>query len=159
MIEGLDLFGVHVDFSDDNSLLTKIVLKDAPMDWSNDYVLEFMSDFGDVVRVEKEMLYVDGRKTNCTTGTRYVYISKLQRGIPNKLEITLGVKTFALSVWYRGQNNLEQKVKSCNLCGSDSHDNRSCPHAKRVCFICENKIYTRGIGIAFETRWGFDKAF
>ena len=137
IIEGLDLFGIHVEFGDDNSVLTKVVMRDAPMDWSNNYIMDNMSRFGDVVRVEKEMLYIDGRKTNCTTGTRFIYMSKIIEAIPGKLEVKLGIKSFTLSVWYRGQNSNEQIAKSCTLCGSDSHDSKSCTHAKKVCFLCK----------------------
>ena len=136
IIEGLDLFGLHVEFRDDDSVLTKVVVKDAPLDWNNDFITDFMSKYGEIVRVEKEMLYINGRKTNCTTGTRYIFISRLIDVIPTKLAVKVGVKAFTLSVWYRGQNTAEQNTTSCGLCGSDTHDSKSCSHAKKVCFTC-----------------------
>ena len=43
IVEGLDLFGVHVYFSDEDSVLTKVVLKDAPMEWENALIADNMS--------------------------------------------------------------------------------------------------------------------
>ena len=158
IVEGMELFGSHVEFSDDDSVVTKIVIKDAPMDWNEDIMMDTMSKYGDIVRTEKEMLYIEGRKTNCTTGTRYIFMSKLTTAIPSKLEVQVGVKTFPLSVWYRGQANLQntqhvernpwyrgkanlqntQHVERnpCSLCGSIEHVTKSCSHSNKVCFTC-----------------------
>ena len=57
IIEGLDLFGLHVDFRDDDSVLTKVVVKDAPMDWNNNFIMDLMSKYGEIVRVEKEICH------------------------------------------------------------------------------------------------------
>lgn len=146
IVEGLDLFGVHVDFSDEDSVVTKVVLKDAPMEWENALIADNMSRYGEVIRVEKEMLKVDGRITNCTTGDRHIFMSTLNVVIPNKLEVKVGAKTFSLSVWYRGQttksNTSQQKPKACFLCGSDSHDSKNCTHSGRVCFTCHKSDHT-----------------
>ena len=40
-----------------------------------------------------------------------------------------------LSVWYRGQEL--PTVTRCMRCGSEEHSVTSCPHEKRVCFMCK----------------------
>ena len=137
IIEGLDLFGSHIDFRDDDSVITKVVVKDAPMDWDDDFMIELMSQYGDVIRAEKEMLYVEGKRTDCTTGTRFIFISKLSIVIPSKIDVRLGVKSFQLSVWYRGQSMTQNSVKNhCTQCGSETHETKACTHANKVCFTC-----------------------
>ena len=137
LVEGLDIFGLHVDFRDEDNIVTKVIIKDAPMEWSKEFMIEIMGKYGEIVRVEREMVYVEGRRTSWTTGTWYTYVSKVYNSIPNKLEVKIDIKSFILTAWYRGQGDTQEEVKSCSRCGSSGHNIKTCPHAGRVCFTCK----------------------
>ena len=137
IIEGLDIFGHHVEFRDENSTILKVILKDAPVEFNEETIIEIMEAYGDVVRVEKEMIYVDGRKTSWTTGTRFVFFSKLTTQIPPKINATLNGLTLSLEVTYRGQNEAnEQKPTRCYRCGGDNHGVAACSFTEKVCYLC-----------------------
>ena len=137
LVKGLDILGLHVEFRDEDNIVTKIVIKDAPMEWSDEFIIETMESYGEVVRTEKEMVYVDGRRTSWTTGTRFVYLSKIYDDIPSKLEVKIGIKVFTLSAWYRGQGGVQAEPKACTRCGSSLHSAKTCPHEVKVCFTCK----------------------
>ena len=53
LIQGLELFGKTVEFEDDSNLMTKIILRDGSAEWSDDVFKSKISEYGDVIRVEK----------------------------------------------------------------------------------------------------------
>lgn len=143
LVEGLDIFGKHIDFKDENSTVLKVVLKDAPVEWSDQTIEGFMEEYGEIVRIEREMVIVDGRKTNWTTGTRFVYMSSLTTPIPTKLEVTVGNLSFSLAAWYRGQQTEPRHIPNCIRCGSQTHHVRECPHRDKVCYQCKEPNHSQ----------------
>ena len=136
VIEGMEIFGQHFEIKDEGNDMTKVVLKDIPIECSDELVHDIMRDYGEVVRIEKEMIYVDGRKTTWTTGTRFVYFSDLVVSVPQKLTFSYFRKQMTISAWYRGQNTATNT--RCTKCGSESHNVAKCEFESRVCFRCQH---------------------
>ena len=146
--EGLDLFGKHVDFEDDNDLLIKIIVKDGHPEWPDDVFAANLCDYAKTVFTEKEMLYLDGRKTQISTGTRYVYATEITKHIPPKIDFRIEDRLFSVTVWCPNTHNKAPEdfsnvsdskatvKKSCPQCGADHGDDK-CPHEKKVCFTCK----------------------
>ena len=120
VIEGLHLFGQQIDIKDESNDLVKVTVSDVPVEWPDKFVKSTLEDFGQVVRVEREMIYVDGRKTSWTTGIRFVFMAHIENQIPTKLTATCFRKQLTLSVWYRGQ--MFSPGATCMQCGSDQHE-------------------------------------
>ena len=40
IIKGIDIFGKHIEMRDESNFMIKVVVKDAPLDWSNDTLTE-----------------------------------------------------------------------------------------------------------------------
>ena len=78
--------------------MTKIILRDGSAEWSDDVFKSKISEYGDVIRVEKEMIFTEGIKTCLTTGAQYVYVSKLTHPIPPTLEFLIEGKLLETSL-------------------------------------------------------------
>ena len=133
LIEGMALFGAHIDLRDENSTITRVTVQDAPVEWDDSVIGHKLADFGTVVRVEREHIYHENRRTPWTTGTRYVYFSPLMDHIPQKVALEHNGQKVTLSVWYR--DRLTPGVH-CGKCGSSDHNTQKCPSEKKVCYRC-----------------------
>lgn len=142
LIKGLILFGKNVEFDDDNNLMTRIIVRDGSAEWDDEIFEGLISEYANVVKVEKEMIYIEGVKTNCTTGARYVYVTAIRDPIPSKLELCIEGKVHYLSAWHKGQGEKNSENKLCALCGGN-HKNEDCSHKKKVCFTCQGDDHTQ----------------
>ena len=86
MQEGIDMFGVHVEWKEDSSIFTRVTVKDAPLEWEADYIENIMKGYGIVARVEMEKLVLNGKKIDVGTGNWLVYMSKIEQKIPARIE-------------------------------------------------------------------------
>jgi hypothetical protein len=135
LISGLNISGQHVDLKDENEEFVRVTIRDLKMDYPDDDLTECLSEYGKVVKIESEMIYVDGRKTSWTTGTRWVSMCPIYYTIPQRLSVMHNGKQMSMSVWYKRPNTEQRK---CRKCGG-SHDETGCPFDKHVCFICQGE--------------------
>lgn len=142
LVKGLQLFGKTVEFEDDSRIMTKVIVKDGSAEWSDEIFEALISEYAEVIRVEKEMIIIEGAKTNCTTGARYVYAHNITKTIPPKLDVLVDGKVHYLSVWYRGQSEQTNANTPCAYCGS-AHRTEECTHKKKVCFSCKGEDHTQ----------------
>ena len=134
MISGIDIMSQHIELRDESEQLTKVTIKDALIGWSEDKIRDLLDPYGKVIRVENEILYVNGRKTKWTTGTRFVYMCPIERNIPQKLTAVDNGKQVSVSVWYRRpQDAMSLKCKNCG----GEHLAADCSFENKVCFICQ----------------------
>ena len=141
---GLTLFDRHVEFEDSDDLITKIIVKDAGSEWDDEKLTELLSDYANIVRSEKEKIYIDGRRTSIESGTRYFYASKIMTRIPTKIFFEHSNKSFPISVWYKGQNEASSNdMIRCGYCGED-HKTANCGYGESVCFTCKEPGHNRG---------------
>ena len=143
VIEGLNMFDKHVDMRDESNLLVKVILKDAPLEWPNDTVTEIFEEYGDVIRIEHEYIYVDGAKTTCCNGNRQIYLAKLNSRVPPTMTVTINERTLTLCTWYRGQDTDNEQEKSCFHCGADGHGTKQCQFKHKVCYICHDPSHNK----------------
>ena len=139
VMEGLCLFGKTVAFDDDGGVLQKIHVTDAHPEWDLSVLKSTFTEYGEIVRCEREFYYEDGKKTLIETGKIYVYVARLDKPIPKKIEILADNKLHPINVWYRKGNDSTVEphaVPKCPYCGL-SHLAESCPHKKRVCYYCQ----------------------
>ena len=145
---GLDLFEKHIDFEDDNDLLIKLIIKDGHPEWDDEIFELNMSEYATVVLVEKEWLYLRGRRTKIATGTRYVYATQVNKYIPQKMQFKIDDRNFNVTAWCPHAANKPanheptRTGKSCIHCGAE-HPTEECPHKKKVCYICQGSDHTQ----------------
>ena len=133
LVSGLNIYGQHIELRDEDEQFTRVTVKDLSIDFPDKKLEDLMNEYGKVVRVEKEMIYVNGKKTSWTTGTRFVSLCPLYYTIPQRLSIMHDQKQLSMSVWYK-RPPVENQI--CKKCGG-SHRENECPHQKFVCFICK----------------------
>ena len=134
LITGIDVRGFHVDLRDESEQFTKITIKDAMMSWPDQRLIDLLSPYGKVVKIEKEMVYINGRETKWTTGTRFAYLCPLETVIPPRLMVFDEElqKQVAVTIWYRRPQSDGEK---CRKCGGP-HDVTTCMFSNKVCYIC-----------------------
>ena len=133
LIEGMSIFGSHVELRDENSTVVRVTVQDAPIEWEDSVIVGTLAEYGTVVRVEKEHIYHENRRTSWTTGTRYVYFSPLMKHIPQTVSIEYCGQKVSVGVWYR--ERVSPNVH-CGKCGSGEHNTQRCPKEKKVCYRC-----------------------
>ena len=84
-MEGLDIFNKHVEWQDENNILTKVVLRDAPVEFTEEMIHDEMDKYGKIMRVEREMIRADGRDTQWPNGTWHVFMATVYINIPGKI--------------------------------------------------------------------------
>ena len=133
LVAGINVLGKQIELKDESFQTIRITVKDALLEWDNDKIREILSPYGEIKKVENEVIYIDGEATSWLTGTRFVYMTKVDRIIPNRLTTTDGDKEVTISVWYRRPTENKDK---CYKCGGQ-HDPMKCTFAKKVCFKCQ----------------------
>ena len=133
LISGINVAGQHIELKDENEEFTRVTVKDLAIDFSDDDLLEILSKYGRVIKVDREMIVVNGRETLWTTGTRIVSMCPLQYTIPQRLTALHRDKQVAMSIWYR-----RPAVERCRKCGG-GHTDTLCTFEKQVCFICKGE--------------------
>ena len=150
LIEGLTLFDRAVDFNDEDDSIVKLKIEDTPNEMSDDTLKRILGKYGTVIDVEKSMLVVDEKETNCYDGIRYAYISGMHEPIPQKISGQIKGQTVSLFITYKNQprnnksvNNTAQKEMKCYRCGDSKHRVDSCPLQNKVCFMCQSDEHTQ----------------
>ncbi len=136
LIQGLEIQGRHIELRDENTTIIKVVVKDAPLEWGDEKLASVFEEYGEILRVEKEMIYVEGKRTTWTTGTRYIFFSALNVVIPHRISVLDGRQTVALSVWYR-QQTPDGAFSRCRKCGSGMHNTDICQLPTKACYMCQ----------------------
>lgn len=147
LVKGILMFGTTVTFKNDDSLFTKVLVKDGEMEWDAEKIKQLFIEYGEIAKVEREYIYFRGEKTDITTGTWFVYFSKLTVPIPRRREFRIDDITYPLQIFYQGQNSSElnqtnqtatsQTRRYCGMCGEEDHVTTACKHKSPVCFTCK----------------------
>ena len=82
------MFNKHVEWQDENNILTKVELRDAPVEFTKGMIHDEMDKYGKIMRVEREMARADGRDTQWTNGTWHVFMATVYMNIPGKITMT-----------------------------------------------------------------------
>lgn len=133
LIAGLNINGVPIELTDESSEVMKITMKDAMIEWDDPKIINILSPFGNVLKVESEKIYIDGKVTKWKTGTRFIYMTKIDHVIPNRLTTLHGDKEVTVSIWYKRPQETREK---CYKCGG-MHRVNACSFDKKVCYICQ----------------------
>ena len=138
LVEGLDIFNKHVEWQDENNILTKVVLRDAPVEFTEGMIRDEMDKYGKIMIVEREMVRADGRDTQWTNGTWHVFIATVYMNIRGKIAMEKYNKSFTISAWHKGQANIsnddDYNQTNCIKCGESGHYFKNCPHETSVSF-------------------------
>ena len=136
-MEGIDLFGRHIEVRDEDNTIVRLTVQDAPIEWSDDVLVEIFSEYGSVVRMDKEYIYYEGRRTAWTTGTRFIYMTDIESvSIPYHLPVIHKKQQVTLTVHYKNRATLNS-VAICSKCGSLDHAFKDCTKHKKVCYLCK----------------------
>ena len=148
LVQGIVLFGTTVNFKNDDSLFTKVTVKDGEMEWDEEKMKELFQEYGEIARVEREYIYFKGERTEITTGTWYIFFQKFTAPIPRRREFKIDGLSYTLQIFYQGQgssdsvnqtstNTNTDKKGYCGMCGETDHRNSECKHKTAVCFTCK----------------------
>jgi hypothetical protein len=136
LLSGINIRGQHIELRDESLEIIKITVKDALIEWDEDRIREILSPYGDIKKVENELIYIDGKPTSWFSGTRHVYMTKVDQVIPNRLTTADGDKEVTISVWYRRPRESRDK---CFKCGGP-HDSMKCTFSRKVCYTCKHEF-------------------
>ena len=146
---GLVMFGCTVEMREEGCFMPKVYIKDIPVEISNDKVVEMLSVYGEVVRIESVYLRVEGKLTSCLTGERIAYMKNIEN-IPQTVTMTINGVNITGNIkcsqnehqnrpnpsnahadeWGSGVNN--NRIKKCHSCGKEDHLNSDCPENKGI---------------------------
>ena len=141
LVTGLELFNRHIELRDEDTTVIKVVIQDAPMEWTDDILMESLQEYGDIIRMESERIYQNGKPTPWKTGTRFVFFATLLVPIPHALQVEYKGKQVTVSCWYR---QAATSYVKCGKCGSVDHATYRCLHNSRMCYICEGEGHLQG---------------
>ena len=156
LVQGLSMFGITVFFQDDNSLFTKVIVKDVLLDWNQDMIKEMLEPYGDFIRAEPLKHIIDSRVTAWESGEWLAYMSKVHTVIPSVIDYKIELKSYRVRLWYEGQpqstnapsqssNVISRQppvIKNCGMCGASDHTTRECQLQVPVCFTCKAQDHT-----------------
>ena len=154
ILKGIDIEDTHVDLSEPGYGALKVFVHNAPLDFPNASIKEWLERFGELTNFRDE-LYINptGDKTYWKTGTRSALIRlfDVETTVPPHDFLTYGTRKCDISVYHFGQmdrycrfckRNVPKshecdKVskKSCFKCGQDGHIKANCPK-NRGCTNC-----------------------
>ena len=142
LIEGIDIQGKHIEVHDEyGSPIIRVTIQDAPFTVENEELKHIFSDFGDILRIEYEMLSVNGKTTGCKTGNRIVTYASIFQEIPSSVTINHQGCPVTVGTWYR-ERAMSRRAKVCSQCGSHSHTENDCEATQKLCFVCKNPGHT-----------------
>ena len=145
---GFSLRNRHITVSDVEKSITKVTLKDAPVELNDACLVTMLQPYGDVVPESLTRGKIKG--SNIETGTRYLQMVNVKHTIPAELNVgRFAIRTFC-----------DNGKSACTHCESTTHLTYACPqkpppYVKRCwrCngsdhFIadCPNEIVCRGCG-------------
>ena len=136
MIAGITVLGQHIELRDESQNLVKVTIKDALITWPDEKIGAMLEPYGKVVKIERETLFVNGKKTNWTTGTRFAHMCPLEYNIPQRLTTVDEGKQVSVFVWYKRPPGGE--TLRCQKCGGE-HAQAQCSFQNRVCFVCQEQ--------------------
>ena len=143
LISGVDIFGQHVDFEDDELGPSVVVtVLDTPIEMPFDKVVDILQTFGKIVNVDDEYLNIQGKPTPWKTGTKMVTMAALQSRIPERINVQdqfgrqVAIILRCSNPRFQGQNVEANKKKFCKKCGSASHIQDECTSMQRLCYRC-----------------------
>ena len=133
LIAGLTIKEAHIDLTDENDKIVKVTMKDAMISWDEEKIKDLLSPYGKISRVENELIYINGKPTKWKSGTRFIYMSQIDKTIPQRLTTHDDEKEVSVSIWYKRPT---EAVEKCYRCG-DFHHFSDCKFVSKVCFICK----------------------
>ena len=151
MIQGLDIYGRHIELHEPGQGIVKVSIEDAPLDMTNDVLKQWVSQYGNVVDFRNEHLLVNGRRTSWRTGTRHAYMINITGSVPPVAKFKYNDTEVSVNVWHYGQTHMKcrwcnevvlkdhicsrKPIRRCFNCGSDDHVRTNCTVGK-ACFKC-----------------------
>lgn len=151
MIQGLNIYGRHIELHEPGQGIVKVSMEDAPLDMANEVLKSWLSQFGNVVDFRNEHLTVNGRRTSWRTGTRHAYMINITESVPPVAKFKHNDNEIAVNVWHYGQTHMrcwwchdvvekghecdKKPVRKCFNCGSSDHMKSNCSIGK-ACYKC-----------------------
>ena len=151
MIQGLDIYGRHIDLHEPGQGIVKVSIEDAPLDISNEKLKAWVSQYGTVVDFRNEFVTINGRRTSWRTGTRHAFMVNISESLPPVVKFTHNDTEVSVNIWHYGQTHMrcrwchdvvpkshmceKKPVRRCFNCGGNDHMRAECK-VGRVCYKC-----------------------
>ena len=149
---GLNKQNKFFELSEPGQGKIKVTIDDAPLDLSNNVLKDLLNDYGKVLDVRNEYLYVGGSRVPWWNGTRVVDMCNVKSELPPTFKLFHGHKEVKVKVWHPRQKHNEYRwckehviredhicpkkpERRCYNCGSLSHLRSDCEVGKQ-CFTC-----------------------
>ena len=153
MIQGVDIYGRHVELNEPGNGVVKVVIQDAPLDMPNDVIKAWVSQYGTLSEFRNEHVMIRGKRTVWRTGNRIAYFTTLNHEIPPAAKIRHNDSEIDVTIWHYGQTHMKCRwckdivpkghdcdkapKRRCFNCGSEGHMKAECTVGK-CCFKCGN---------------------
>ena len=157
MIQGLDLYGRHIELHEPGNGITKVVIQDAPIEMPNDIIKSWVEQYGVVSEFRNEHAMYQNRRLNWRTGVRHAYVIQLKESIPPSAKLSFDGGEVTITAWHYGQTHMKCRwckeivpkdahtcprapSKKCFNCGSTEHMRWECTQGK-CCYKCGSKTH------------------
>ena len=155
IFKGIDIEDTHIDLSEPGYGALKVFVHNAPLDFPNASIKEWLERFGELSNFRDE-LYTNsaGEKTFWKTGTRsgLVRLHDLEITVPPRDILIYGTRKAEISVYHFGQterycrfckrnvlksHECDKVIKrTCHKCNQEGHLKANCPR-NRWCTKCK----------------------
>lgn len=151
MIQGLNIYGRHIELHEPGQGLIKVHIEDAPLDMPNDQIKDWILQYGTVVDFRNEHVFINGKRTSWRTGTRHAFIMNVKEALPPIAKFSHNNAEVTLSVWHYNQTHMKcwwchdivpkghecdkKPRRRCHNCGGDDHIKADCTLGK-ICYKC-----------------------
>ena len=138
VFKGFDIEDTHIDLSEPGYGALKVFVHNAPLDFPNASIKEWLERFGELSNFRDE-LYINpsGEKTFWKTGTRsgLVKLHDLEITVPPRDILIYGTRKAEISVYHFGQTD-----RYCRFCKRNVPKSHECDKViKRTCHKCNQE--------------------
>ena len=150
--KGLTIQSKFFDLSEPGQGKVKVFVHDAPLDLSNSVLRDLLNEYGKVLDVRNQYLFVGGNQVPWWNGTRQIDMCNVKSELPQTLNVSHGHKEVKIKIWHQGPKHIEcrwckehiirdehncpkKPEGRCYNCGSLSHLKSDCEVGKQ-CFTC-----------------------
>ena len=99
----------------------KSIVDDAPLDLSNSVLRDLLNEYGKVLDVRNQYLFVGGNQVPWWNGTRQIDMCIVKLELPPTLNVSHGHREVKIKIWHQGQKRIR--------------DERNCPREARTMLL------------------------
>ena len=111
MIQGLNIYGRHVELNEPGNGVIKVVIQDAPIEMPNNTLKAWIEQYGVVTEFRNEHAIYQNKRLNWRTGVRFAYMLQLKESVPPSAKLPFEGGEITISACHYGQTH-----RRCRWC-------------------------------------------